>query len=64
MAVLLELVRGQVARALGHADGDSIEPLGSFQSMGFDSLTAVEVRNTDGPSRTGWAPASVSAASS
>ncbi|MEU8207099.1 SDR family NAD(P)-dependent oxidoreductase [Streptosporangium sp. NPDC049046] len=45
MAVLLELVRGQVARALGHADGDSIEPLGSFQSMGFDSLTAVEVRN-------------------
>ncbi|MEV4531852.1 SDR family NAD(P)-dependent oxidoreductase [Streptosporangium sp. NPDC049304] len=45
MAVLLELVRGQVALALGHADGDSIEPLGSFQSMGFDSLTAVEVRN-------------------
>jgi len=45
MAALLELVRGQVALALGHADGDAIEPLGSFQSMGFDSLTAVEVRN-------------------
>ncbi|MFF3443924.1 type I polyketide synthase [Streptosporangium sp. NPDC002721] len=45
MAVLLELVRNQVALALGHADGDAIEPLSSFQSMGFDSLTAVEVRN-------------------
>ncbi|MEU8382462.1 type I polyketide synthase, partial [Streptosporangium sp. NPDC048865] len=45
MATLLELVRNQVALALGHEDGDAIEPLSSFQSMGFDSLTAVEVRN-------------------
>ncbi|WP_343967011.1 type I polyketide synthase, partial [Streptosporangium amethystogenes] len=44
-AALLELVRDQIALVLGHADGDAIEPLSSFQSMGFDSLTAVEVRN-------------------
>ncbi|MGW2199406.1 SDR family NAD(P)-dependent oxidoreductase, partial [Streptosporangium sp. NPDC001682] len=44
-AALLELARDQIALVLGHADGDAIEPLSSFQSMGFDSLTAVEVRN-------------------
>ncbi|WP_425584251.1 SDR family NAD(P)-dependent oxidoreductase [Streptosporangium album] len=44
-AALLELVRTEIALVLGHADGAAIEPLSSFQSMGFDSLTAVEVRN-------------------
>ncbi|WP_214103123.1 type I polyketide synthase [Acrocarpospora catenulata] len=44
-AALLELVRDQIALVLGHADGNEIEPLSSFQSMGFDSLTAVETRN-------------------
>ncbi|MEV0621148.1 type I polyketide synthase [Nonomuraea sp. NPDC050404] len=44
-AATMELVRDAVAVVLGHQDGNAIEPLSNFQSMGFDSLTAVEVRN-------------------
>jgi pimaricinolide synthase PimS1 len=42
---LLDLVRAQAAVVLGHADSAVIGTDAAFNSMGFDSLAAVEFRN-------------------
>ena len=43
---VLEAVRGEVARVLGFAGGEAVEPERGFFHMGMDSLTAVELKTS------------------
>jgi hypothetical protein len=43
--LLVDLVRGEAARVLGHTAPDAVTADRSFGELGFDSLLAVELRN-------------------
>ncbi|MFJ9842408.1 type I polyketide synthase [Kitasatospora sp. NPDC101155] len=44
--ILLRLVCGQAATVLGHSSGESIGAQQAFQEVGFDSLAAINLRNS------------------
>ncbi|HEY4018225.1 MAG TPA: type I polyketide synthase, partial [Pseudonocardiaceae bacterium] len=44
--ILLRLVRGHASTVLGHGGAEAIGPRQAFQEVGFDSLAAVNLRNS------------------
>ncbi|MFH8476676.1 SDR family NAD(P)-dependent oxidoreductase, partial [Streptomyces sp. NPDC018000] len=45
LRLLEDMICVEVAAVLGHADASTLDPARAFQDSGFDSLTAVELRN-------------------
>jgi acyl transferase domain-containing protein/NADP-dependent 3-hydroxy acid dehydrogenase YdfG/acyl carrier protein len=43
--MVFEVVRGEIASVLGHTSPEAIDAQRTFKELGFDSLTAVELRN-------------------